>query len=758
MSKRSAHITVLRLAVAAAVLCACAAPLSADLPERTTTSSQLVVGVTPNTLFDVICEMCTDTPGTVVSDGYGIVEFTVGIDAATSSYTICLGGGSPSPLQITGQFVCIVEDTSATVCWQTNRPATSQVAYGMTQAYGSLTAYDGGFRLDHEERIGGLTPGTTYHCRAISIDGLGNGAVTADMTFTTVPAQPQIYGVAVSDTTSTTATITWSTSSPATSQVLYGPTSSYGLATPIDDDLTSDHTVVLEDLEPDTPYHFRAVSVDAYGQQVSSQNGTFTTNEEGTSESLVVSEVAVGSVWPNKAMVRWLTNLPSSSIVEYGLNESYGSQVVDNALVTYHSAQITGLLGNRTYHFRVVSIDEYGSVAVSDDGTFETPPFELEVVGVVVTSVTQTSFAVDWTTNRPASSQIVYGTQEIYDSLTPRDDEFVTEHSVTVEGLLPATTYHFSAVSIDEYGAEVGSPDQTVTTAGEGPPDLQLFGVWVSETTATTATIAWGTNVPSTSVVEYGLTSDCPLEVAESVMVVDHNIVLTGLTSNTVYCFRVRSEDEQGNEELSSLGTFLTLNIEDFMPPSVPSDVTVDCDEGCVTLSWSASGDPDLDGYNLYKRHEGEADFYVEASLPSNATSYVDHDVVDGAVYTYAVAAVDDSGNESEFSEAVSGVPGTGGAGKLWIFPNPVREGTTIRFSPPEGGGTRDGSTRYVVNIYDAVGRLIRTVATGEVVANIETTYWDGTDSHGRRVASGIYFCVATCTTGSLRAKVMVLR
>jgi len=84
-----------------------------------------------------------------------------------------------------------------------------------------------------------------------------------------------------------------------------------------------------------------------------------------------------------------------------------------------------------------------------------------------------------------------------------------------------------------------------------------------------------------------------------------------------------------------------------------------------------------------------------------------------------------------------------------------VRDGTTIRFALP---GSDMGGTRYTVLMYDATGRQIDTVAEGRTESGVATAYWDGTDSHGRRVASGIYFCVASCSTGSLRTKVMVLR
>ncbi|MEE9270030.1 MAG: FlgD immunoglobulin-like domain containing protein [Candidatus Krumholzibacteria bacterium] len=58
-----------------------------------------------------------------------------------------------------------------------------------------------------------------------------------------------------------------------------------------------------------------------------------------------------------------------------------------------------------------------------------------------------------------------------------------------------------------------------------------------------------------------------------------------------------------------------------------------------------------------------------------------------------------------------------------------------IRFDVPAGGG------RVSLRIYDAGGRLVRTL----VDANVRTpgerqVMWDGRNTRGRRVASGIYF------------------
>ena len=57
---------------------------------------------------------------------------------------------------------------TAIVTWRTEAPATTQVEYGLTAAYGSTTPLDSLPRRLHVATLSGLTAGSNYHYRAIS--------------------------------------------------------------------------------------------------------------------------------------------------------------------------------------------------------------------------------------------------------------------------------------------------------------------------------------------------------------------------------------------------------------------------------------------------------------------------------------------------------------------------------------------------------------------------------------------------------------
>jgi hypothetical protein len=79
-----------------------------------------------------------------------------------------------------------ITGSSASITWMTDEPATSQVEYGRTTSYGTITTLDETLVTSHSLSLSELTPGTVYHYRVKSKDASENEAVSADYTFTTL--------------------------------------------------------------------------------------------------------------------------------------------------------------------------------------------------------------------------------------------------------------------------------------------------------------------------------------------------------------------------------------------------------------------------------------------------------------------------------------------------------------------------------------------------------------------------------------------
>jgi len=104
---------------------------------------------------------------------------------------------------------------------------------------------------------------------------------------------PVIKDVSTSSETETGVTITWTTNEPASSDVEYGKETDYGLTVSLAG-LSTNHSVVLSDLEPNTAYHFRVKSSDQAGNQASSEDNIFATAQEKSPYSLALLSLEWG--------------------------------------------------------------------------------------------------------------------------------------------------------------------------------------------------------------------------------------------------------------------------------------------------------------------------------------------------------------------------------------------------------------------------------------------------------------------------------
>ncbi len=66
-------------------------------------------------------------------------------------------------------------------------------------------------------------------------------------------------------------------------------------------------------------------------------------------------------------------------------------------------------------------------------------------------------------------------------------------------------------------------------------------------------------------------------------------------------------------------------------------------------------------------------------------------------------------------------------------YPNPFNPSTQINFSLAEAGAVR-------LTVFDLLGREVKLLARGHFAAGQHSALWDGADSRGEKLASGIYY------------------
>ncbi|KAA3659151.1 MAG: T9SS C-terminal target domain-containing protein [Calditrichaeota bacterium] len=172
-----------------------------------------------------------------------------------------------------------ITETSATIQWQTDEPATAQVEYGLNPGYGQISPLNSSFQTNHSVLLDNLQGNATYHYRVISRDVSGNESRSNDATFTTTAdtRAPIIAGVTVNSVTKNSTNLSWHTDELAFTRVEYGETNQYGDITNWTSVADTSHTISLQNLLLNTEYHFRIIAEDAQNNQSTSGDFTFTT-------------------------------------------------------------------------------------------------------------------------------------------------------------------------------------------------------------------------------------------------------------------------------------------------------------------------------------------------------------------------------------------------------------------------------------------------------------------------------------------------
>ena len=206
---------------------------------------------------------------------------------------------------------------------------------------------------------------------------------------------PIISNIIVSQVTAASAAISWTTDESSDSAIDYGLTQSFEAGTTFDASYVVNHSLGLGGLQEGKTYYFRIRSKDLSSNQATSSTQSFTTLDQ---TAPIISNINVEDITQSSSRITWNTNEASTSIVEYGLNESYGSSKSNSSLVTDHSVVLTGLQSGKQYHFRVRSVDSSSNTALSGDNTFTTSQdfAPANISGLTITAGNK-SLSLSWT-------------------------------------------------------------------------------------------------------------------------------------------------------------------------------------------------------------------------------------------------------------------------------------------------------------------------------------------------------------------------
>jgi hypothetical protein len=222
------------------------------------------------------------------------------------------------------------------------------------------------------------------------------------------------------------------------------------------------------------------------------------------------------------------------------------------------------------------------------------------------------------------------------------------------------------------------------------------------------------------------------------------SVVLTGYFSDTV--------DFGGGELVSDGGwdVFVAKYLRELPVTVLIQRFDVTAKPGGVRVEWDVASDANLRGFYVYRSSQGADEGLTrleDAILSTHARFFVDTSANAGRAYWYRLGAVDDDGEFFSPTRSVRVPNATLGLGPA--YPNPFNPGVTVDYMLPSNG-------QRSLRVYDAQGRLVRTLAEGSGRAGEHEARWDGRDDSGMRVVSGVYL-VTLRFEGTVKSEKVVL-
>ncbi|MDB5204708.1 MAG: repeat-containing protein [Candidatus Taylorbacteria bacterium] len=590
----------------------------------------------------------------------------------------------------------------ATIVWTTDELSISTFEYGTTESYGSSATLDATALLAHTAILTGLTPGTIYYYCIHAHDLANNATNSCGHIFTTASQSvvvdttpPDVSLITVAPITTMGATINFTTTEVGNARVEYGTTEGYGESANLDTNLALTHAVVLSGLTANTLYHYRIITSDEFGNETITSDETFTTEpiagQNVVSEPApqvvvsptdmtapIISGIGTASLGITDVTLAWNTNELSISTLEYGTSQSYGSHAtISGTALLAHTATLTGLTASSTYYYCIRATDLAGNTANNCPNFFTTDPAVItppstpadttppQISLITVAPITTSGATIGWTTSELATSSIQYGTTASYGTTVNLSGNASLSHSTILSSLSPDTTYHYRITSTDVSGNIGMSADEIFTTDAlsqvefqtQGQPAPQVATVLISgiETTSistSAVTIAWNTDLPSDSQVQYGNSENFGSVTAlSSTLTTSHSVTITGLAPNTNYIFRVKSKPVGASvATVSTNEEFNTLNHS--IPVVAPANI-ISVSSGGVTstgatISWMTDkGATSQVEYGTDTTY-GSSSINTETLVTSHSVSL--SSLNSGTTYHYRLKSIDEVGNVT-FSE-----------------------------------------------------------------------------------------------------------
>jgi len=229
-----------------------------------------------------------------------------------------------------------------------------------------------------------------------------------------------------------------------------------------------------------------------------------------------------------------------------------------------------------------------------------------------------------------------------------------------------------------------------------------------------------------------------------------------GVRSGTHYIFDTAGQaaaDSMGGASYScKLGFWYLAELGSAVDVAMVSFEGRYSDQG-VLLLWTARSDTPFDGYDIY-RAEGQSDLFErinsERIAALETAEYSDRTAIPGRSYSYYISAVSE-GAEIFRSTTVKLALPPRPVTLYQNFPNPFNPSTIISFFIPERSPVR-------LDIFDTGGKRVDTLVNGIKSAGRYDIGWNGINSRGNAVSSGVYYYRLSAGRKVITRKLVLMR
>ncbi|HET6251018.1 MAG TPA: fibronectin type III domain-containing protein, partial [Tepidisphaeraceae bacterium] len=559
-----------------------------------------------------------------------------GLDAGTSfTYrVVALDAGGPSDPSnsaaaetlpdVAGNFTATVaSDSEIDLSWDSVTGANSyKIMRSTGGGYSTLTSVSGTTYSDTA-----LSENSEYDYEIVATDDGGDGSATAPQDVTTLLTAPS---VAVSDVTSTGATLTWTDNSAAETGYKVeqqNPDSSWsdigdfgslsGTGTTGDD--------VVSGLTEATEYHFRVTAVSG------GSNDSLATPATVATAPADPSDLAVTTNSATSVTLTWTNN--SANNDSFQIDRSSNAGVSWTPLTTPGASDTsytdTAVAESSAYSYRVSALFE-GTASGYSSTTITTLPSA--PTAVTSTAVSATEIDLAWTdTSANATAYRAYSStddqtftqvgSDLADNATSYADMTASEN---------ATTY-YKVVAVDGGGESIAAT--TSATTPLAAPSAVTASTTTDVTTGDkTIDISWSNNstVATSIKIERGVAG-----VYTPLVTLAHTATSyvddSGL-ENTAYTYRVYAVDGAANSTHTASNSLTSLL-------SRPTGVTVTSPTASTALITWTDVSAAATSYHVERSTDGSSYSDVGAVLSGSANTYTDTGLSEGTQYYYRVIA-----------------------------------------------------------------------------------------------------------------------